>query len=47
MRVSQKLMVTGVFPAEKYINHYDFKDVNQAFEDSIKANNVKAVIKMN
>ena len=45
--VAQKLMVTGVFPAEKYINHYDFKDVNQAFEDSIKANNVKAVIKMN
>jgi L-iditol 2-dehydrogenase len=45
--VAQKLMVTGVFPAEKYINHYDFNDINQAFEDSIKANNVKAVIKMN
>ena len=45
--VAQKLMVTGVFPAEKYTNHYDFKDINQAFEDSIKANNVKAVIKMN
>ncbi len=45
--VAQKLLVTGVFPAEKYTNHYDFKDVNQAFEDSIKANNVKAVIKMN
>ena len=45
--VAQKLMVTGVFPAENYANHYDFKDINQAFEDSIKANNVKAVIKMN
>ena len=45
--VAQKLMVTRVFPTEKYINHYDFKDINKAFEDSIKANNVKAVIKMN
>ena len=45
--VAQKLMVTGVFPADKYINMYDFNEINQAFEDSIKANNVKAVIKMN
>jgi threonine dehydrogenase-like Zn-dependent dehydrogenase len=45
--VAQKLMVTGVFPADKYINLYDFNEINQAFEDSIKANNVKAVIKMN
>ena len=45
--VAQKLMVTGVFPAEKYTNLYGFEDINQAFEDSIKANNVKAVIKMN
>lgn len=45
--IAQKLMVTGVFPAKKYINNYNFKDISQAFEDSIKANNVKAVIKMN
>ena len=45
--VAQKLMVTGVFPAEKYMNQYDFEEISQAFEDSIKANNVKAVIKMN
>jgi threonine dehydrogenase-like Zn-dependent dehydrogenase len=45
--VAQKLMVTGIFPAEKYINHYNFEDISQAFEDSIKANNVKAVVKMN
>ncbi|SHJ15786.1 Threonine dehydrogenase [Arenibacter nanhaiticus] len=45
--VAQKLMVTRVFPAEHYTNIYDFKDIRQAFEDSILANNVKAVIKMN
>jgi len=45
--VAQKLMVTGIFPSEHYINHYEFKDISQAFEDSILANNVKAVIKMN
>lgn len=45
--IAQKLIVTGVFPAENYTNHYDFKEINQAFKDSIKANNVKAVIKMN
>jgi len=45
--VAQKLMVTGVFPAEHYTNLYDFENINQAFEDSIKANNVKAVVKMN
>ncbi len=46
-RVAQKLMVTGVFPSEHYIDLYDFEHVTQAFEDSIKANNVKAVVKMN
>lgn len=45
--VAQKLMVTGVFPAKEYTNMYSFDDITQAFEDSIKANNVKAVIKMN
>tara|TARA_R110002049_G_scaffold156410_1_gene321403 strand:+ start:2191 stop:3306 length:1116 start_codon:yes stop_codon:yes gene_type:complete len=45
--VAQKLMATGVFPSEAYINQYHFADITQAFEDSIKANNVKAVIKMN
>lgn len=45
--VAQKLMVTGVFPSEHYTNFYDFENITQAFEDSIKANNVKAVIKMN
>ncbi|MFY0654850.1 MAG: alcohol dehydrogenase catalytic domain-containing protein [Cyclobacteriaceae bacterium] len=45
--VAQKLLITGVFPAEHYTNMYDFNDITQAFEDSIKANNVKAVVKMN
>ncbi len=45
--IAQKLMVTGVFPAEHYTNLYDFNDIARAFEDSIKANNVKAVVKMN
>lgn len=45
--VAQKLMVTGVFPSEHYTNIYDFDDITKAFEDSIMANNVKAVIKMN
>ena len=45
--VAQKLMVTGVFPSEHYTNYYDFEDISQAFEDSIRARNVKAVIKMN
>lgn len=45
--IAQKLLLTGIFPASHYIYKYDFKDVTQAFEDSIKANNVKAVIKMN
>ena len=45
--VAQKLMATGAFPAEHYTDQYDFKDITQAFEDSIRATNVKAVIKMN
>lgn len=45
--VAQKLMVTGVFPSEHYTNFYDFEHITQAFEDSIRAKNVKAVIKMN
>ncbi|WP_299535831.1 alcohol dehydrogenase catalytic domain-containing protein [Ulvibacterium sp.] len=45
--IAQKLMVTGIFPSEHYTNFYDFENITQAFEDSIRANNVKAVIKMN
>ena len=45
--VAQKLMVTGVFPSGHYTNFYDFENITQAFEDSIRAKNVKAVIKMN
>jgi threonine dehydrogenase-like Zn-dependent dehydrogenase len=45
--VAQKLMVTGVFPSEAYTNLYGFDDITTAFADSIKANNVKAVVKMN
>ena len=44
---AMKLMVTGVFPAEFYTDLYDFENVTQAFEDSIKAQNMKAVVKMN
>ncbi len=44
--VAQKLLVQKVFPAEHYINLYDFNNIKQAFDDSIKANNVKAVVKM-
>jgi threonine dehydrogenase-like Zn-dependent dehydrogenase len=45
--VAQKLLLTEVFPAAHYTNMYDFGDITRAFEDSIKANNMKAVIKMN
>ena len=44
---AMKLMVTGVFPTEHYTDLYDFKNVTKAFEDSIKARNMKAVVKMN
>ncbi len=44
---AMKLMVTGVFPAEHYTDLYDFENITQAFEDSIKAQNMKAVVKMN
>ncbi|MGB5554264.1 MAG: alcohol dehydrogenase catalytic domain-containing protein [Flavobacteriaceae bacterium] len=46
-RSAMKLMVTGVFPSEHYTDFYDFENITQAFEDSIKANNMKAVVKMN
>ena len=45
--VAQKLMATGVFPSKAYIDPYTFDDIMKAFEDSIGANNVKAVVKMN
>lgn len=44
---AMKLMVTGVFPAEYYTDFYTFEQVTQAFEDSIRARNMKAVVKMN
>ncbi len=44
---AMKLMVTGVFPAAYYTDLYDFENITQAFEDSIKARNMKAVVKMN
>ena len=45
--VAQKLLVQGVFPAEHYINLYDFEEIEQAFADSIQAKTTKAVVKMN
>lgn len=45
--VAQKLIKTGGFPASEYINIYEFQDIQQALEDSIRAENIKAVIKMN
>ena len=45
--VAQKLLAQGVFPAEHYINLYDFNKVQQAFVDSIQAKTTKAVVKMN
>jgi L-gulonate 5-dehydrogenase len=45
--VAQKLLVQGAFPAEHYINLYDFDHINDAFADSIRAKTTKAVVKMN
>ncbi len=44
---AQKLMLLGTFPAEEYTDFYNFEDITKAFADSIKAQNVKAVVKMN
>ncbi len=44
---AQKLLLTGVFPAENYMNIYPFGDIQKAFKESILALNMKAVIKMN
>ncbi len=44
---AMKLMLTGIFPSEAYTDYYNFSDITKAFEDSIKANNIKAVVKMN
>ncbi|MEO1010764.1 MAG: zinc-binding dehydrogenase [Bacteroidota bacterium] len=44
---AMKLMVTGVFPSEHYTDFYDFDNITRAFEDSIRAKNMKAVVKMN
>jgi threonine dehydrogenase-like Zn-dependent dehydrogenase len=45
--VAQKLLVQNVFPADHYINLYEFDNINQAFADSIQAKTTKAVVKMN
>ncbi len=45
--IAQKLLQTGAFPADRYIDLYAFEDITRAFNDSIKARNIKAVIKMN
>jgi len=45
--IAQQLMLDGVFPAEAYMNQYEFNEITNAFEDSIRANNIKAVVKMN
>ncbi|MEM7379721.1 MAG: zinc-binding dehydrogenase, partial [Bacteroidota bacterium] len=45
--IAQKLLVTGIFPSEHYVNRYEFVDVQQAFREAIKAENIKAVVKMN
>ncbi len=44
---AMKLMATGVFPTAHYTDFYEFDNITQAFQDSIKANNMKAVVKMN
>lgn len=36
----------GRFPFDKLITYYDFKDINQAFEDSHNGKIIKAVLKM-
>lgn len=37
---------SGKFPFDKLIAYYDFKDINQAFEDSHNGKVIKAVLKM-
>ena len=36
----------GLFPFDKLVTYYDFKDINQAFEDTHKGGVVKAILKM-
>ena len=36
----------GKFPFDKIMKFYDFKDINQAFEDSHNGEVIKAVLKM-
>ncbi len=45
--IAQKLLATGIFPSESYVDNYIFDDVEKAFKDSIRAHNVKAVVQMN
>lgn len=37
----------GRFPVDKLMKFYDFKDINQAFEDSHNGTAIKAVLRMN
>jgi len=36
----------GIFPFDKLITYYNFKDINQAFEDVHKGKVIKAILKM-
>ncbi|MDR2467274.1 MAG: zinc-binding dehydrogenase [Prevotellaceae bacterium] len=44
--VAMELLRRNVFPAKHYMDIYGFSHIEQAFRDSIRARNVKAVIKM-
>ncbi|NQZ58574.1 MAG: alcohol dehydrogenase catalytic domain-containing protein [Lentisphaeraceae bacterium] len=44
--IAQKLLVQDLIPIDKYVTFYEFDDVMQAFEDSITAKTVKAVVKI-
>lgn len=37
----------GLFPFDKLVKFYDFKDINTAFEDSKKGITIKPIVKMN
>ena len=36
----------GQFPFDRLIKFYDFKDINQAIEDSEKGHTIKAIVRM-
>jgi aryl-alcohol dehydrogenase len=41
-----RLNKLGLFPYDKMITFYDFKDINQAFEDTHRGVSIKAVLRM-